>query len=268
MSSGSPGRPIGVPVEELPAQGVVGEHDVERAGGHAADVDGVDPHPRGQLGRDVARHPIERRLGRAVGDEHRLGHAGRARRDVDHGAPADGVDHLPRRQLGQRQRRGHVEGEGPGHEALARVHGRPGHGAAGVVDQDVEPAELLDRPRSPAARRRRRRSRRSARRGPGGRGTRTCAATSSRSDSVRAASATSAPASANPMAIPRPIPSPAPVTIATLPATEKRSRIMPGRRRSMPAGPGASPERRGRPPEASRGRSAGRARPGRRTGWR
>ena len=135
-----------MPSRNLLAQGLVGEHDVERAGGDATDVDGVDPHPRGQLGRDVARHPIERRLGRAVGNEHRLGHAGRTGRDIDHRSPADGVDHLPCRQFGERQRGGHVEREGPGHETLARLHGRPGHGAAGVVDQDVEAPELLDRP--------------------------------------------------------------------------------------------------------------------------
>ena len=56
-------------------------------------------------------------------------------------------DHVPRRQLGQRQWRRDVEREGPGHEALARLHGRPRHGPAGVVDQNVEPAEFLDRAR-------------------------------------------------------------------------------------------------------------------------
>ena len=80
----------------------------------------------------------------------------------------------------------------------------------------------------------------------------TAAATSRRSDSVRAASTTSAPASARPTAIPRPMPSPAPVTMATFPVTVKRSRITPGA--TLSARCAARREQRGRPPRASRGR--------------
>ena len=91
---------------------VVGQDDVERAGGDAADVNGVEAHPGRQLGRHVAGQPVERRLDRAVGGEAGLGHAGRARRDVDDRALPGGVDHAAGRQLGQRERRRHVEVEG------------------------------------------------------------------------------------------------------------------------------------------------------------
>ncbi len=132
--------------QELPAQVVVGQHDLEGAGGHSADVEGVDPDPRCELRGHVARHPVQGGLGRPVGDEHRLGHRGRPRRDVDHRPPPDGVHHLAGGQLDQGQGRGHVEGEGAGHEPLAGVEGGPRHGPTGIVDEDVEPAELLDRP--------------------------------------------------------------------------------------------------------------------------
>ena len=126
------------------AKSVVGQHHLERPGSHAADVEGVDPHPRGELGGDIAGHAVECGLGCAVGDEHRLGHAGRARRDVDHRPRSDRVHHLAGSQFGQRQGSSHVEGEGPGHEPLTGVERSSRHGPAGVVDQDVESAELLD----------------------------------------------------------------------------------------------------------------------------
>jgi hypothetical protein len=77
-------------------------------------------------------------------DEHGLGHARRARRDIDDSAVSHRVDHLAGGQLGECQGGGHIEGECAGHEPFAGVHRRPGHGAAGVVDQDVDPAELLN----------------------------------------------------------------------------------------------------------------------------
>ena len=244
MSSGSPGRRIGVPVEELLAQRVVGEHDSRERVATPPTSMALMRHARRELGRHVARQPVEGGLRGAVGGERRLRHARRARRDVD--------DRLRRRRCRPSGRAasfvsvnggGHVEVEGALEEALARLHRRPRHGAAGVVDEDVEPPELGDRRARRDARGRRHRSRRSARpalagrhRAPGRRPRRGPTA-------VRAASTTSAPASARPMAMPRPMPSPAPVTTATRSSTRKRSRIT-----------GAAAGRRGRTRAAGRGR--------------
>ena len=54
---------------------------------------------------------------------------------------------------------------------------------------------------------------------------------------MRAARATSAPASASPMAMPRPMPSPAPVTIATRPSTREAVEDHAGPGGELPAGP-------------------------------
>src|SRR5262245_9201105 len=67
---------------------------------------------------------------------------------------------------------------------------------------------------------------------------RTASAVSARASGLRAAIATSAPASARPSATDRPIPRLPPVTMATLPASEKSAIGM--RRSSVPDGPGGA----------------------------
>ncbi len=139
-------------------------------------------------------------------------------------APSPAVEHVRRGGLAQHERGRDVEVERPFEEPRARVHERPRHRAARVVDDDVEASELVERPRP--------RCRSTASLSLTSVGTttarrpkpRTSSATASSCSFVRAASTTSAPASANVRAIAAPMPRPAPVTIATFPSSRNASK--------------------------------------------
>ena len=119
---------------------VVG-HVVERRRCDAPDLNGVEPHLGGELAGQVPREEREGRFGGAVGREARLDHAPGAGRDVDDGSTAllGEVGHTePRQQECRRD----VEVEGVLEAALGRPHGLARQPAAGVVDEDVDAAEL------------------------------------------------------------------------------------------------------------------------------
>ena len=98
---------------------------------------------------------------------------------------------------------------------------------AGVVDEDVEPAERRRSPRRPPRRARRgSRSTKSRRIEVHAPAERRGSARRSRAASPRSSSATSAPASASATAAPCPRPRLEPVTRATLPSRRNESRIM------------------------------------------
>ena len=138
-----------------------------------------------------------------------------------------GVDHRPRGELGEQEGGGDVEAQRGLEEALAGGH----RSARASCRRRCSPARRAGRTVRAVASTSRSRSSvfitsvgtASARRPSAA----ISAATSSRSAAVRAAHTTSAPASANPIAMPRPMPLPAPVTIATCPSRRNRSRITP-----------------------------------------
>ena len=214
----------------LVVQRLVGEHDLQRAGRDRARRHRVHAHLGRAVGRKEAGHVRQRGLGGAVGDEPAVAEAAHRRGDVDHRPVAPGRAGGGAR-LGERERGGHVEVERFLERPHAGVEERHRHRAPDVVHDDVEPAELA-RPRCrPDPRPRRRRT---GRRPPRPRcvpSLRTCAATSSSCDTVRAAITTSAPDSANASAEAAPMPRPAAVTMATRSSRRKRSISMRARYR-------------------------------------
>src|SRR5205823_4027857 len=129
---------------------------------------------------------------------------------------AAALEHVRDRETGELDRRGDVEMERPLHVLRARIHERRRYRAAGIVDEDVDAAELGDRSLYG-------RWQSFQIHHVGRHDQRAPAATCSRSATVRASSATSAPASAYASAISAPIPFPAPVTMATLSVKRNRS---------------------------------------------
>ena len=223
MSSGRPKRLSGVRRTISSRIVVVFEHDLERARRDRADRDAVDPHLRREVGGHEPRHVAERALGRAVGDEPAVAQAADRGGDVDDRALVARVEQVRRRGLAEHERGRDVEVERPLEESGARVEERPRHRAARVVDDDVEPAELVDGlrddvddrvvvvdvasgSRAPAGRARghRRRPRRAV---P------SCAPRARRRHPLPRTCGRSA----------APMPRPAPVTIATLPSSRNAS---------------------------------------------
>ena len=144
----------------------------------------------------------------------------------DRGAAADAADGDDRAAAGleQRPRRAAEPDLGEELQREARLPVGVGQleeiaapGGAGVVDQDVEPAEALLRRGSRAAPARPRRADRRHEFRPGGRAREPRLATPSSAARSRAVSNRSQPAAASSSAMPRPMPRLAPVTSATLP---------------------------------------------------
>ena len=122
---------------------------------HQAGGDRVDPHRPAGLGQQ-ARHLVERGLRHGIGDRAAdRAHPG-DRRDGDDVAVGALLE-VGQRRLGQQPGAGDVDVEGPGEDLVGQrreVVMRHGRGPAGVVHQDVEPAEALDgRRQQPLARR-------------------------------------------------------------------------------------------------------------------
>ena len=118
--------------------------DVERGGGGRADADGVDPDARGQVLGGQPGVMGQGGLDRAVGEVAAPGRPAHDRRDVDDGPAAGGQqvgDGRPDEGVGG----GHVEVERLLQEPGRRVEQWPGHRAADVVDEHVDPAERLGR---------------------------------------------------------------------------------------------------------------------------
>ena len=137
-------RPTRVPAGHLGGHGLVVEDGVERRGGDRADLDGVDPDARRQIGGGQLGPVRQRALGRAVGGVAPTGQATHGRRDVDHRSAVAG-QHGGDGRLGQGVGGEDVEAEGPGHVPDAGVHERAGGGAPHVVDHDVDAPEGVDR---------------------------------------------------------------------------------------------------------------------------
>ena len=85
----------------------------------------------------------ERTLGRAVGDEPAVAQAADGGGDVDDRPFVARVEQMRRRGLAEHERSRDVEVERPLEESGARVEKRTRHRATRVVDDDVEPAQLL-----------------------------------------------------------------------------------------------------------------------------
>ena len=106
--------------------------------------DGVDPNPRAQVQRGQSGVVRECGLGGAVGGEPAAGHPSHRRGDVDDAAAAGVLEHQRHGGDGQRVGGGDVEGE-RALEVLRRGGQQPvRHGAADVVDDDVQSSERLD----------------------------------------------------------------------------------------------------------------------------
>ena len=145
MSSGSPGRCMGVPARNwLRRSSSVSTMSSERVATPPTSI--AFTRTRGASSGAMLR---VMRLSAALADPYATNIVCvmlADREEMLTTAPApDGVDHPAGRQLGQRQWRDHVEREGARHEALAGVHRGAWHRAARVVDEDVEAAELLGR---------------------------------------------------------------------------------------------------------------------------
>ena len=166
-------------------------------------------------------------LARAVGGEPGLHHAPGPGRDVDDHAAARGLDHVRHREARHQERRGHVEAERLLEGPLARAQQRLRGPAAGVVDEDVDPAELATMAASTSA-------------SSWARSVTSVGTTSARRPVARTSLAVSlelvdragrAPRRRLPprparWRCPAPMPRPAPVTMATLSVTLNRSRII------------------------------------------
>ena len=109
-----------------------------------ARCDGVDPDPRAQVERGQPGVVGQRGLGGAVGGEAAAGHPAHRRGDVDDAAAAGVLEHQRHRRDGQRVGGGDVEGEGALEVLRRGGQQRVGHGAADVVDDDVQSSERLD----------------------------------------------------------------------------------------------------------------------------
>ena len=107
-------------------------------------------------------------------------------------------------------------------------NGRAGKLAAGVVDQEVDLAELRDRRRRRARRLLPACARSSPARGSAGRALRCRARSSARLSALRLAMIRSAPRPANASAISRPMPRPPPVTSAVRPANRFGAKVDSG----------------------------------------
>ena len=145
MSSGVPGRFIGVFASNSLRRFSSVSTTSRLLVATPPDADRVDPDERRELDGQVAGHLVERGLARGVRHEVVEHQVRRPRRDVDDRARAGGVDHRLRGELAHQERLDDVELHRPLEEALRGHHRRAGAGAAGVVDQDVEPAERRDR---------------------------------------------------------------------------------------------------------------------------
>ena len=229
-----------------PGRGHLDVH-VDRGARHPAGDHRVDPDVRGAqlVGQDSGRRE-ERTLGDGVAALGRLGLAGHHRGHVHHRAPAALAEERERR-LRHLERAEEVDvhdlapdGEVDVLEALEDV------GAEGVVDHDVDPAELL---------RRRRHQRRTGVgvddvRGHGGARAPSAVTSASTSSSLacrRAASTTSAPCAASASAAWRPRPGPTPETTHTLPESRPAAPCRPAASffvvmgRSVSSGPVSPP---------------------------
>ena len=97
---------------------------------------------RSEVGGQQMGHVDECRLGRAVGHVAPLAYPAHGRGDVDDRG-ARRLQQQGRGLLGEGESGDHVEAEGVLQEARSGLHERRGHGATDIVDDDVEPAELL-----------------------------------------------------------------------------------------------------------------------------
>ena len=108
------------------------------------------PRERARLGELLAtirlgddREP-RRRARRQAGGEAAAGHPSHRRRDVDDAAAAGVLEHQRHRGDGQCVGGGNVEGEGAFEVLRRRGQQAVGHGAADVVDDDVQSPERFD----------------------------------------------------------------------------------------------------------------------------
>jgi hypothetical protein len=101
---------------------------------------------RKELRGELAGQERQRGLGGSVRREVALRQVPRGRRDV-HDRPALTLQHVRDHQPTQQEGRRHVESQRPLEHRLARVESTTRGRPAGVVDEDVDPIELLERPR-------------------------------------------------------------------------------------------------------------------------
>ena len=160
MSSGSPSRRVGIERARVVAE-VVDQH-LREVGLHEPGSDPDDPHLRTELAAQLSSEVDERGLREVVDPEQPFGSEPADRGDV-HDDAAVVLHPLPPGGLRPEDRALHVHLERLVVAALVDLHDRARvRVRRGVVDEDVEPTEPLDRARRRTARlpRRRRRSRR------------------------------------------------------------------------------------------------------------